>query len=467
MIALAASGTHLFPQVPDGGAAQHVNAVLRDLEAAASENPTLAYILRKFTSHSGRSGPATEANEHEETQCQWIGPRGGWDLGGLQTMFEYIYATIKTDGKVGRALSGWKHVGKGGHCPTINCIDVASREEFAMYAAELMASVQLDAPIKYALVCVLLLHFDAVMAACPSHALIARMVTCRNTGIRRVKYWAAQVRADFQRRNGSSLPEEGDGVMGVPVTEVQEMVVAMKDYEKETVNLREELSEVKQELQHTRRELALQLNLLQQIIHTVNGAGSPPPLSSSSSSAAPPPPPPPRTITGHFFRTLPPTFVPSSSRFPPSLLISLQNVTLSSAFFKWHNEEIFNCRIDTEKERKVRRKLAYAVQMMNRFLPANTIIPRKPNTIDEFHIWAAEIQRLGELSQEKLMNLCCKAYNEEVTAGTRKRKRTLKPNLETMIKRMGQIGKHRPELFTEYLDDDEASNADPELSDLE
>lgn len=123
MIVVAGSGSHLFHYVPESGAAQHVNQVLRDLETSARGNPALEGEIKRFTSHSGRSGGATEANEHEETQVQWIGPRGGWDLGGLQTMFEYLYGTTKTDGKVGRALLGWKHVGKGGMCPTVECIN--------------------------------------------------------------------------------------------------------------------------------------------------------------------------------------------------------------------------------------------------------------------------------------------------------------------------------------------------------
>ena len=96
---LAGVSTNLFPFVPESGAAQHVNAVLRDLETAAQESPNLAKAMKRFTSHSSRSGGATEANEHDEAQPAWIGPRGGWDLGGLQQMFEYIYGTTKIHAK--------------------------------------------------------------------------------------------------------------------------------------------------------------------------------------------------------------------------------------------------------------------------------------------------------------------------------------------------------------------------------
>lgn len=56
MIALAGSGSHLFPFVPENGAAAHVNAVLRDLETTERDNARFARAIKKFTSHSGRSG---------------------------------------------------------------------------------------------------------------------------------------------------------------------------------------------------------------------------------------------------------------------------------------------------------------------------------------------------------------------------------------------------------------------------
>lgn len=66
-----------------------------------------------LTSQSSRSGAATYANEHGEMQTQWIIPRGGWTLDGVQTIFNYVSGTSKTDAKVGRALSGWPSTDKG------------------------------------------------------------------------------------------------------------------------------------------------------------------------------------------------------------------------------------------------------------------------------------------------------------------------------------------------------------------
>lgn len=462
MIVLAGAGTHLFGYVPDTGAAQHVNAVLRDLESAARLIPNFAKLVKKFTSHSGRSGGATEANEHSETQAQWIGPRGGWDLGGLQTMFEYIYGTTKTDGRVGRALSGWKHVDRGGFCPGIECIDASERNEFALYSANLMAAAPLDLSMKYALVCVLLLHFDAVQAACPQHDLLTRMITCSNAGVTRVKHWAQQIQAAFHAKNGSSLPST-NGEISVPVVEMQEMSTAMRDYEGEVRELKNEISVLKQAVQTLNTSQLYLTELLEKCLG--NGSSVARPL---TSEVPPPVPSAPRSMTSHFQRSLPLPYTPSSQRFPSALVSSLQNLTMSTAFHRWYNEELFKCTTATEKETKVRRKLLYAVTMMKRFLPANTVIRSKPDSLPEYQEWSAGIQQMGDDAQIKLLELCTKAYNAEVLAGNRTRKRVLKPMLEGMNKRLGGLYKRNRELFpseASAIDDANSAEGDVNLED--
>jgi hypothetical protein len=173
-------------------------------------------------------------------------------------------------------------------------------------------------------------------------------------------------------------------------------------------------------------------------------------LSAAGSSEGPPPAAARQrsTITAHFQRSLPPAFTPSSVAFPQALTASLQSVTLSLAFCKWYNEEIFKCTTVNEKETKVKGKLAYAVQVMKKLLPAGTMITSKPNTLPEFQAWAQKIQQLGDLAQQKVLQLCSEAHAEAIVAGTRKRKREIKPNLESMIKRVGKLARMQPEKFS-------------------
>jgi hypothetical protein len=236
----------------------------------------------------------------------------------------------------------------------------------------------------------------------------------------------------------------------VPDSGAAQHVNAMRDYEKEINGLRDEMSIIKNELQDARRDREYLTSLIETLVNA-----HPPTLSTIATSSVPLTANAPiaSTITSHFPSRLPPRFVPSSTKLPQSLLISLQNVTLSSAFHRWYNEELFKCTVVNEKEMKVRRKLAYAVSMMKRFLPDNTVISSKPESLPEFQEWSAHIQQLAEVAQERIIELCQKAYASDLVAGTRKRKRTvLKPMLEGMIKRVGAIYKHRSELFTSAID---------------
>ena len=93
----------LFADIPDDGEANYINRVLASLVGDADEN-----LTPELTSHSGRSGPASFANEHKDMQTQWLIQRGGWTVDGLLTVFNYIAGTANIDSRVGRVLSAWE-----------------------------------------------------------------------------------------------------------------------------------------------------------------------------------------------------------------------------------------------------------------------------------------------------------------------------------------------------------------------
>ncbi len=111
------NSTNLFSVIAQGSEASYTNRLLALLSTeynATSEDNDLDWELSEhLTSQSTRSGSATFANEHSEMQTQWIIPRGGWTLEGVQTIFNYVSGTSLTDARVGRALSGWESVSKG------------------------------------------------------------------------------------------------------------------------------------------------------------------------------------------------------------------------------------------------------------------------------------------------------------------------------------------------------------------
>lgn len=112
--------TLLFEAVAKGGEAHYTNRLLHDLSeenehaiSAAETGDDTWTLSEGLTSQSSRSGASTHADQHSQMQTQWLIPRGGWTLDGIQTIFNYVSGTQKTDSRVGRALAGWSSVDHG------------------------------------------------------------------------------------------------------------------------------------------------------------------------------------------------------------------------------------------------------------------------------------------------------------------------------------------------------------------
>ena len=112
------------------------------------------------------------------------------------------------------------------------------------------------------------------------------------------------------------------------------------------------------------------------------------------------------TLRQHFRRQVPLAYVPSVKKFPKQYLDSLKNVTLSTAFYKWYNEELFNCDLKSDEERKLSRKVAYIVKAMMYCLPADVIIPDKPTELVAFEQWAEKLQQYADIAQKKILDIC-------------------------------------------------------------
>jgi len=193
----------LFPTIPEGSEAQYVNRILNVLSSLIDDEE----FTEALRSHSGRSGPATYANEHPDIQTQWIIPRGGWTLDGLQTIFNYLCGTTKTDSKVGRALSGWRSANEGAACPSIDCIPEVERELFRTYTASLLGSCSsLHISVRNCLMCVLLLHWSEVVERYPQHNLVQRMSSVSGVQRSQIDNWAQAVRGWFRTQNAPFLP---------------------------------------------------------------------------------------------------------------------------------------------------------------------------------------------------------------------------------------------------------------------
>jgi hypothetical protein len=130
MIAVNKKASHrVFPGVVKKNESKHVNKVLKGLYeewvlqggleknngVPLGEAPDSPFML--YTSHAQRHGSAESSNEHPDIQTQWIIPRGAWTLDQIQTLFNYIAGTAKSDKYLGRVLAGWPSATAGGFCP--------------------------------------------------------------------------------------------------------------------------------------------------------------------------------------------------------------------------------------------------------------------------------------------------------------------------------------------------------------
>jgi uncharacterized coiled-coil protein SlyX len=130
-------------------------------------------VTSGLTSKSLRSGSSTHVGEHPDIQLQWVLPRGGWSMEGVQTVFHYVFGTYKTDSRVGRILSGWLKSGEGGFIPSIDDkvspfnkvspFDKETQNKLKAYSSHIF-SVYFQMPVKLRLkLCtVLIMHYKEV-----------------------------------------------------------------------------------------------------------------------------------------------------------------------------------------------------------------------------------------------------------------------------------------------------------------
>lgn len=196
----------MFPCILPGSESQYVNKLLARLLEELSDDDSAVYrMTERLLSHSMRSGGASFANEHSDIQTSWIVLRGGWTLEGLQTVFNYLCGSVKTDSRVARALSGWPNALRGGNCPSIECIPEEDREMFRVFCATLLACA--PPAIQYPLMCSLLLRWDDMYKDCPTHTLFGRMLST-DTGVttEHLARWVVEVRRAFRNMNAAFLP---------------------------------------------------------------------------------------------------------------------------------------------------------------------------------------------------------------------------------------------------------------------
>jgi hypothetical protein len=114
-------------------------------------------LTEHLSSHFARSGGAQDAQEHKNTDPMGNFTRsagyllflnmiciqlllhnllflGGWTLESVQTIFNYIVGSSKTDAYVARVQSGWSNIQEDGICPNIEAIPLVDHELFKTWS---------------------------------------------------------------------------------------------------------------------------------------------------------------------------------------------------------------------------------------------------------------------------------------------------------------------------------------------
>jgi hypothetical protein len=111
----------LFSRISENQGSKYLNkllALLYDAWENSDEEEELHVDFRRLTSHSLRRGSTNHLATNPQVSLSSLYIRGGWDMGGIATIFHYILGTPISDGVTGRALSGWDdNPNAGGKCP--------------------------------------------------------------------------------------------------------------------------------------------------------------------------------------------------------------------------------------------------------------------------------------------------------------------------------------------------------------
>jgi len=466
-IVVNAPTVDLFACIPLDGEAKHVNSMLANLTQTVDASADLTAHL---TSHSTRSGPAEYANEHPDIQSQYVVPRGGWELGGMQTYFTYISGTYKTDSRCGRALSGWPNANEGGHCPGIAAVPAHDHELFRTYSFALLNAAGLPVKLTDALMAVLLLYYDEV---CSEYDTSNCLLLCRmhSAGVSATKLseWSKCIRTWFTNHNSMYTVSMQDASRSTDVTVPVQNIAGFMDRCLRTnkatndtvVNLADRFTQLENTLQRalSQQQTRSESHRNDSSAYSVGSHDNNSLFDWSSSSIVHHQQHNEHStdIRTHIISSRPNSshYIHNSSHHAQSdshhshststssnvVTVSalhasadlingdLKGLTLQSLFYRWYAEETHKLSYPFDKDSRERHnRLAKALSLMKRFVPDDTIIPSRPapHNMTDLLPWTEHIRTLSHTVDRKINEFCNEKVHErvnyEIELGKRKRK---------------------------------------------
>eukprot|EP00597_Dinobryon_sp_UTEXLB2267_P013224 CAMPEP_0170114766 /NCGR_PEP_ID=MMETSP0020_2-20130122/10953_1 /TAXON_ID=98059 /ORGANISM="Dinobryon sp., Strain UTEXLB2267" /LENGTH=692 /DNA_ID=CAMNT_0010341923 /DNA_START=911 /DNA_END=2992 /DNA_ORIENTATION=+ len=420
----------IFPNIPEGNEAAYVNRLLADLYETWStrreERDSVQQLSKDLSSHSARHGGAQDASDHKDIQLQWIIPRGGWKVDGIQTIFTYIVGTDNCDKRVARIESGWNRIDEGGVCPGIESFPIAERTAFNTFSINMLgsASIDIDTQTRQALCCVLLLHYREVKESYPEHRLIRKMHTCIVASDRAesaLLQWADYVKEMFLLDNGIFLPLESmEGGGSIRVRDMDEfmrkVIEQLHENRLEINELRKQNHLLTNELNYIHNSndnLHTKVDFLISKISTPSSSAEDPInylevqlphiLDEMNSFESPTALPSNRNLMESFFPSASGVPISSPQQQPAFDDRTMKSLTISAVFYDW----FMNQRYDQVPQPSTRERFLFnetwkTIAHLKRFLPNNYTIRRKPSSNQDLSTWTQSLATISRQLQKYL-----------------------------------------------------------------
>lgn len=375
--------------------------------------------------------------------------RGGWAMERLQTVFNYIISSFKSDSKVGKSLSGWpSSTNDGGKCPYKDCLTVPHEKRLFSSLAARLLSGPLQLRSKEYLLVVLILYYPDVKVLFPRCRLIATMERISSDfgiTIDILQSWSETFRHAFKAMNAASLPlsnwREGDMIPvasfadtihftqtllnntrqisednNVRLTIVQRQLDDVPaSLQRVEENLKRYMRSVVNEVFAAQRQQNVAWNGNNEVYDHLNGhAGINDNFVEENGD---------EDEDGEGSADSDEEIVVEHGRIPDALIRpSLAKFTTEKLFQQWYRDRIYSISRDalTLEQLKRKRKFIKCMNWLKRFLPAGTIIKPMPDNPIQQNRWITEIGVHAKTATRGAMEFCrLPAIAMEISEGQR------------------------------------------------
>ena len=420
----------LYPLIAANRGGHYVNDMLkRKFEEEDGLTP-------KLTSKCFRTGAATHLNEDPASKERNIILRLGHEMKSIETSYNYILGTSKTESQSARLMSGWSSPEFGGICPWMEAIPDSDHDAFTLYAADLIGCRNLKPNMVLLAAIILVLYYKKVSMDYPESLLLKKM-NSKSVRKEQLQIWCDALNKEFLKLNAVYLPIET--INDDATINVHDMKTFMTRTVEEQQNIRIIVQQQNEQLQQQCHELQRQNELLQALINAINSNYTTPSRRSTSNRSS--------LITSHFNTTSTDNNnnnnQTTSAEFPTEWLISRKSVCVGAFFQRWYKDEIYNVISTDDKEVECMNRFKRAITLFKHFLPDNAVLDRRPNTnSSSFRAWLLNLEELSVSVQDNAIAFCSRHRPTK----NQVRQRAIMPYYEGIVRRLNELVKDAVDL---------------------